>query len=224
MTETPNRFAEIGAWLRTSGPKALVEAGVNFVLPLLVYSLAREPLGDVRALMAASAPPLIWSIVEFVRRRRIDALSVLVLAGIALSGLAFLGGGGVRFLQLREQLVTAVIGLAFLTSAAIGKPLIYQLAKARMRRKSASEAGAFEGLSDQPPFRRAMMVMTLAWGVALVVESTACGALAFSLSIKSYLIVAPVVGYSSLAAMTAWTFWYARRRISPLRQAAGAAG
>jgi hypothetical protein len=123
----------------------------------------------------------------------------------------------VQFLQLRERLVTAAIGLVFLGSAAIGRPLIYQLARARLsRRGAAHEIGAFDSVRDDPRFRRAMMVMTLAWGVALVSESAVCVALVLTLSIKQYMIVSAVVGYSTIVAMTAWTFWYARRRIVAL--------
>ena len=118
-------------WAREKGPGALVELAVNLGLPLLIYRLTHARLGDVGAMMAASAPPIGWSILQFVRRRKVDALSLLVLAGIALSLFGFLGGGGPRFLQLREHLVAAAIGLIFLGSAAIGKPLIYQLARAR---------------------------------------------------------------------------------------------
>ncbi|HEX3985678.1 MAG TPA: hypothetical protein VHX13_03625 [Acidobacteriaceae bacterium] len=59
---------------------------------------------------------------EFVRRRRLDAMSLRVITGIALSLLAFLGGGSVPFLQLRENIVTCLIGLVFLGSAAIIRP------------------------------------------------------------------------------------------------------
>lgn len=204
-------------WARTIGRKAGLEIAVNFALPFLVYRATQDRLGDVKALMAASAPPLVWSIVEFARRRRIDALSLLVLAGIVLSLIAFIGGGGVRFLQLREQLVSALIGLVFLGSAAVGKPLIYQLARARIRRGADGPVAWLEALRDDPRFRRVMMLMTLSWGIALVVQSAACGALVFALSIESYLIVSPIIGYSALGVMTAWSFWYTRRRIAPLR-------
>ena len=109
-------------------------------------------------------PPILWSLVEFARHRRLDALSVLVVCGIALSLLAMLGGGGARFLQLREKLVTGLIGLAFVGSALIGKPLVYELARATMRRKSENEAREFEALQVHAGFRRTMTVMTLVWG------------------------------------------------------------
>jgi hypothetical protein len=224
MTAAADRFAGAWTWARTNGPKAALEIAINFGLPFLAYNATHARLGDVGALMAASAPPLLWSIAEFARRRRVDALSLLVLAGIALSLIAFFGGGGVRFLQLRERLVTAAIGLVFLGSAAIGRPLIYQLSRARLaRRGAAHEIGAFEQVQGDPRFRRAMMVMTLAWGFALIGESAICAVLVFTLSIQAYMLVSGVLGYSALAAMTAWTFWYARRRITTLFRAANAA-
>ncbi len=114
--------------------------------------------------MTASAPPILWAIVEFIRERKVDAISILVLGGIALSLLAFAGGGGVKVLQLRENLVAGLVGLVFLGSAAIGRPLIYQLARAGVRRRSADRGAAFEALRSDIRFRNAMTVATLVWG------------------------------------------------------------
>jgi len=201
-----------------------VEVAVNIALPYALFSLGRAALGDVHALMVASAPPTLWGLAEFARHRRVDALSLLVLGGLVLGVLALVGGGGVRFLQLREQLVIAAVGLVFLASAAVGKPLIYQLARARVRRKAAAEvnavaAQAFEALRDHPVFRRAMMVMTLAWGAALTGEAALAAALVFVLPIRQYLIVSPVIGYGALAALTLWTWRYAARRVAAARAA-----
>jgi len=111
-----------------------------------------------------------------------------------------------------------LIGLVFLGSAAIGRPLIYQLACARIKRAS-GDASWFETLRDHPKFRRAMMVMTLAWGAALVIEPALAAVLVFILPIPVYIVVSPVLGYGSFAALTAWTWRYARGRIRPLRAA-----
>ena len=100
--------------------------------------------------MAASVPPVAWSVIGFLRERKLDALSILVLAGIALSLLAFAGDGGIKVLQLRENLVGGVIGLAFLGSAAIGRPLIDLLAQARMRRGAPEKAAALEARAKTP--------------------------------------------------------------------------
>jgi hypothetical protein len=198
-------------YLRNNGGHILIEALVNFILPYVIYSYAEAPLGAVRALLASSAPPILWSLIEFARHRRVDALSVLVVTGIVLSLLAMLGGGGVRALQLREKLVTGVIGLVFLGSALIGKPLIYQLARASMRRKSEDEAQAFEALQVHAGFRRTMMVMTWVWGLGLIADVAVGVALIFALSIRDYLIVGPILGYVTMGGLGLWTFLYGRR-------------
>jgi len=218
--------ARILAYLRNSGGHVLVEALVNFILPFVIYSYAEASLGDVRALLLSSAPPIAWSLIEFARHRRVDALSVLVVAGIVLSLLAMIGGGGAKFLQLRENLVTGIIGLAFLGSALIGKPLIYQLARASMRRKSEGEAQEFEALQVHAGFRRTMTVMTLVWGLGLLANVAVSVALVFALTIRTYLIVGPIVGYATMGALTLWTFLYGQRarRRGAERRAAMAAG
>ena len=205
------RATRITAYLRKNGGRILVEALVNFVLPFVIYTYAEAPLGPVRALLASSVPPILWSVTEFARHRRLDALSMLVVAGIALSLLAMLGGGGVQFLQLREKLVTAVIGLAFLGSAVIGKPLVYELARATMRRKSEAEAQEFEALQVHAAFRRTMMVMTLVWGFGLLADVAVSVVLVLLLSIREYLIVNPILGYGTMGALSLWSFLYMRR-------------
>jgi hypothetical protein len=177
----------------------------------VIYSYAEAPLGAVRALLLSSVPPILWSLVEFARHRRLDALSVLVVCGIALSLLAMLGGGGVRFLQLREKLVTGVIGLVFVGSAAIGKPLVYELARATMRRKSEDEAKEFEALQVHAGFRRTMTVMTLVWGFGLLADVAVSVVLVFELSIREYLIVNPILGYGTTGVLSLWSFLYGRR-------------
>ena len=192
-----------------------LELSVNLLLPLLVFHLGRPRLGDAHALIASAAPPLGWSVVELVRKRRIDALSILIVAGIALSLLGFLGGGGVRVLQLREKLVTGLIGLVFLASAALGRPLIYELARASLMRASPEQAARLVALRAVPQFQRAMAVMTLAWGFALVGECAVSTLLALVLPIEQFLWIAPLIGYGCLGVLTAWTFAYARRRLGP---------
>jgi hypothetical protein len=220
-----SRLAQTWETIRRNGPGFGREMLVNAVLPLVIYSLTDKRLGDVDALIASSVPPIAWSIVQFVRSRRLDAFSLLIVTGIAFSLLALLGGGGARFLQLRESLVTGVIGVIFLVSAAIGRPLVYHLARASMMRNSPSEAESFEAMRESALFKHTMMVMTIVWGLGLVARTAAAGVLVFSVPIPTYLALHSVLGYASTGALTGWTFWYARRRrrLGAERRAAEAA-
>jgi len=188
-----------------------IEVLANLVLPYVIYRETVHSMGEVHALLAASLPPIVWSGIEFARKRRVDAMSMLVLAGIVLSLVAFLGGGSVRFLQLREKLVTAIIGLVFLVSAAIGRPLIYQLARANMRRKSQREAEEFEKLREHQRFRRSMTVMTLVWGLGLVAEAAVGCLLVVSISVQRFLLISPILGYGTMGCLALWNFWYVKR-------------
>ena len=220
------RWDKAIAYMRANGATIAIEALVNFVAPFAVYTVAKPELGDVYALIASSIPPILWSLGEFIRARRVDAISMIVLIGIALSLLAFIGGGGVRFLQLREKLVTGLIGMIFLGSAATGWPLMYHLARAKTMRRSAAEAQGLVALRDDARFRRIMLVMTLVWGFGLVGEAAVASVLVFVLSIPQFMLVNAILGYGALAALGLWTAWYGRRqkRLGEARIAAAQAG
>ncbi len=208
--------------IRENAGGIAVEGFVNVVLPFAVYSYVKPKGGDVNGLLASMVPPLGWSVAEFIRRRRVDAVAIFIVAGIALSLVAFIGGGSVRFLQLRENLVTGLIALVFLFSAAIGKPLIYQLARAGMRRSSAAKAESFEKQQHNAHFRHSMTIMTLVWGCALLVQTAVACLLVFVLPIGAYLIVSPIFGYGTIGVLALWTYGYVERqkRIGAARRAA----
>jgi hypothetical protein len=218
-------MGRIWTFIRTNGANVGVEILINVLAPYLIYTLTKQRLGDVNALIASAAPPIVWSLVEFARHRRVDAISMLALAGIGFSLIGYFGGGSVKLLQLRERLVTGAIGLIFLGSAAIRRPLIYQLARARMvRNQSEAQLAEFEELKDNIYFRRSMLVMTLVWGFGLVIECAIGVALVFTLSIGAYLLVSPFLGYGTIGVLTLWTVLYVRemRRRGDERRAAAA--
>jgi hypothetical protein len=205
-------LAHARGFAKERGTGIALELLFNFIFPFVVYVSCEARLGPAQALMVAAAPPLIWVIIEFVRRRRIDALSVLVLAGVGLSLLVYLGGGSIRFLQLREKLITALVGLVFLGSAAIGHPLMYQLGRAAIRRRNPSDLREFEALKDNVRFRHTLTILTLVWGSALVAEAALATVIVFMFSVGQYLIVGPVLGYATMGAVGCWSFFYVHRQ------------
>jgi hypothetical protein len=199
-------------WLTRQRIMFALELTVNVALPWLVYTLAKPHIGEVHAIMASAGPPMAWSLVEFARRRTFDAISVLVLGGIALSLIGYSLGGSPRLLLMRESLVTGLIGVVFLVSAGIRRPLIYVLANATMARRSAAEAEEFRAAREQPGFRRTMTVMTLVWGCGFVAETCVRAVLVFSIPVSRFLIIAPILGYGTIGLLALWTFLYARRQ------------
>ena len=182
----------------------------NFLLPWIVYRVAKPHVGEIHAIMASAAPPMAWSLVEFARKRRVDAISVMVLGGIGLSLLGFALGGSPKLLLMRESLITGLIGIVFVGSAIIGRPLMYVLASASLKRQSAEDSAEFETYKDDPAFRRMMGVMTLVWGIGFIAETAVRSVLVFSLPVGRFLIIGPIVGYATIGLLMLWTFLYGR--------------
>nr|WKF59319.1 hypothetical protein HUO10_003828 [Paraburkholderia busanensis] len=199
----------------------VLELVVNFLLPWLVYRYSHPQLGETGALIASAVPPILWSLVELVRFRRVDALSVMVVAGIVLSIAAMAVGGSPRMLLLRESLVSGAIGVAFLLSLPMRRPLIFYLARASVAREMEGGAARFERLfAERPGLSGALRMMTLVWGVGLTGETALRAWMALTWPIERFLVVSPFIGYGIYGALTAWTVWYRKT----LRQRGEASG
>jgi len=189
-----------------AGPAA--ELGTNLLLPWLAYRLALPHWGMVGALYASAAPPLAWSVLEFARSRRIDAVSALVLLGIGLSVVATVLGGSPRLLLLRESLVSGVVGVVFLGSLILRRPLIFYLARATFAREGKSSEARFEALwHERDGLRASLRLLTLVWGLGLTAENLLRAWLAWNWPIERYLVVSPMIGYAIYGSLIAWTFW-----------------
>jgi hypothetical protein len=188
-----------------------VEILVNFILPYFVYVKTSPFVGQVHALIASSLPPIVWAVARSVYSRRTDAVSLMVIFGIFLSLVAFIGGGSVRFVQLRQNLVIGLIGLVFLSSILLRRPLILPLARATILRSDFSNVRVLDELQENQEFRRDMTMLTAVWGIALLAETAAACILLYCMPIQEFLIVNPVVGYGAMGGLVLWSFWSVKR-------------
>ena len=187
----------------------LLELAVNLILPWLAYRLAAPHWGETGGLIASAVPPLVWSVLELVRFRRVDALSAMVLLGIVLSIAAMALGGSPRMLLLRESLVSGAIGVAFLISLAMRKPLMFYLARATVAREMEHGAARIDALwLERPAFRSALRTMSVLWGAGLTGETALRTWMAMTWPIERFLVVSPFIGYGIYGALLLWTLWY----------------
>lgn len=189
-----------------------LDLAVNFLMPWLFYRASRPHVDETHAIMISASAPMIWGLVQFARSRKVDTFSVLSLGGIAVSFAIFALGGSPKVLLVRESLVTGAVGLLFLASALIRRPLMFELFRgiagsmpgeklARARELLESNAGA-------PWFRRLMTSMTLVFGIFGIVEMAARIALALALPTERFLLIAPVARYAIAGVAMAWIFFF----------------
>ncbi|SDH63088.1 hypothetical protein SAMN04487926_106140 [Paraburkholderia steynii] len=199
-------------------PAQVLELVVNLVLPWVAYRLAQPYWGETGGLIASAVPPVAWSIVELVRFRRADALSLTVLLGIVLSIGAMALGGDPRMLLFRESLVSGAIGVAFLLSLLVGRPAVFYLTRAFVAREMTNGAAHIDMLwRERPAFARGIRVLTATWGLGLTGETALRGWMAWHWPIERVLVVSPFVGYGIFGALMVWTLWY-RRTLRDLAQ------
>jgi hypothetical protein len=200
-------------------PGLVLELIANLLLPWLAYRLALPGFGEVGALYASAAPPLAWSLIEFIRSRRVDALSALVLFGIALSIVTLALGGSARILLLRESLAAGATGIVFLVSLCFERPLIFYLARATVVREQQDGAARFETYwRGSATLRASLRLMTLVWGVGLTLETLLRVWFAWHWPIERYLVVSPIISYTLYGGLLAWTFWFRARLVARQRE------
>ncbi|HXM01946.1 MAG TPA: VC0807 family protein [Chthoniobacterales bacterium] len=184
---------------------------VNLGGPFLVYQLAAGHMSETAALMLSSAPPILWSVAQLIWSRKLDTLSLLVIAGIALSLVATLLGGSPRLLLVRESLITGIFGLIFLGSLLFPKPLMFYIVKTTVTKQGMSEE-AFASRWSIPGFRSTFNLMTVVWGAGLLVEATVKIILAFTMPTGLFLVVSPIISYGIYFGLLGWSIWYGNQR------------
>jgi hypothetical protein len=155
--------------------KFAAELVINIVFPWLTYRLAHPYTTEFAAIAWSAAPPTAWSLIELIRHRKLDALSILVLGGIALSLAALAFGGSPRMLMVRENLFTIPIGLLFLSSLGMKKPMIYYAAHATLARSGPEQQAAFEAAWQRPQVIHTLRVISVVWGLGLVGQGLLLG-------------------------------------------------
>jgi hypothetical protein len=194
--------------------------GANFVAPYVVYELLDARFGDVDALIASAMPPLLWSGYELIKTRRLDAISVIVVASILFTVGATALGGSARMIQIRDALVTGVVGVIFLGSLVMKRPMIFYLARATTARNTEKGAEAFEAMWERKGVPRTFRILTAVWGAGLVAQTAVMCWLAWIWPISRYLLLSPFIGYGIFGLLMAWSLWYRAKKIA----AANAAG
>jgi len=178
--------------------------------PLAAYNLLRSAgFGSVTALVLSGVLPAVGVIIGIIGHRRVDALGVLVLAGIAVGAVLGLVSHNARLVLDEGSVPTAVFGLLCLGSLGSPKPLMYRLA-VEFIGPDTPKGREFADLRRYEGFRRAFLVVTAVWGACYVAEAAARVAIVQNTSTGTAFAVSKVLPYTVAAVLIAWTVGYGR--------------
>ncbi len=200
---------------RPSVRPMMVEMAIDAGIPFGCYWLSMHYFSrsEVVALLVASIFPTLKSLYGVLRRRELDPISVLILAGLLFGLAAMLVGGGATLLLVRESLFTGAFGLACLVSLLFRsrRPVMFYFGRFFAAGSDPVRRARFDQLWQYASFRRVQRIMTLVWGLVFVGEFTVRVVLIYTVSPAAVLAVSPIVLGSATLLTVLWTVSYAAR-------------
>ena len=195
--------------LRAMAPGAVGGA----VIPLAVYYSVRSHVGgDAPALMIAGIPAAGWVALQWVRQRRLDPIGSIVLFGFIAGVIASVALGGSAFvLKVRDSGFTCLFGLACLASLLRPRPVMFYIGRALSAGNDPAKLAAYDELWTMPTAPRTFRIITVAWGVGLILEAGIRVLLAMTLQTGTFLAVTPVLSTVAFGGLFGFTVWLSKR-------------
>ncbi len=189
------------------------DIALNAIIPVVLYKLSKRYVShsEITALVIATTFPLGKSIFDLVRRGQIDPVSIVVLLGIAASGVALLFGGSPRLLLVRESLFTGAFGLACFVSLLLPRPMMFYFGRYFMAGGDPQRQARFNAAWQLPEVRFCHRLITSVWGCAFVGELILRIILIYNVSASTVLIVSPILIGTLTTITMIWAFSYGRR-------------
>jgi hypothetical protein len=185
----------------------------DVVAPIAAYYLLRAfGAGELLALTAGGALSGLRVLAEALRRRRFDVVAGVVLTLFALELVVLAVSGSVRMVLAADSIPTGVLGILFLASLAMGRPLAYRLLLGLLT-GGRPEAEEFwqRAWTDGPTFRHALRMLTLGWGCLLLTEAALRIVLVIVLPVDALVSVSKALPAVLIVAMLGFAGWYGRR-------------
>ena len=193
----------------------LADLVISFIVPLLAYYLIRRQVGSsALALAISGAIPVGYTLVMLAVRRRLDPLGVISVASFGIGVLvSWASGGSTLALELQDPALFGAIGMAFLVSVAIGRPLHPVILRLLGRNDP-----RYTDIASRAQ-RKTSMVITAILGVTLLAHSVAVAVLALTQPVSTFVALQHPVGLPIFGLGIAGVLLY-RNRLQARRRAA----
>ena len=147
-----------------------------------------------------------FALVGIVRKGRPDLIASISLVTILLSLALAAASDDTRVLQIRESYITLIMGVVFVISSMVRKPILWLLA--RHQAKTDEHRAALE----HPDRKKMLGTVNAVWGWSFVLEFGAKLWMIENLPISRVLALSPIMFYGVTAVTFIWTLWWLRRQ------------
>jgi hypothetical protein len=193
-----------------------IQLVAGLAIPVIGFVVLLRALGNAtEALAVTDSIPMLWVLAYALWRRRIEPLSATAatLAATALLLTIALGGSPLP-LELHHAVFPGTVGLACLISVAVRRPLL-TIALARLTQRREDVAAEHQPELSRRVAPRTLSTLTALIGVTLVTDAATQVALALTLSVATFGVVARIAGHVvvgiGLAICVVYLRWAVRR-------------
>ena len=183
---------------------------INVVCTYLLYRLLEPHFhrGSLIPLAVSGLLPLFGLTYGVIRQRSIDVIGLFAAEDIAVSLIALLLAHSAMSALVGRSLQNAVLGLLFLGSVLIKRPIMLYVARQFVTGNEASGKARFDQMAARSDARSVYRTMTLIWSLVLFAKSVMSVVIALTCSTRLYLILSPVSAYGSDVLLIWWSFRY----------------
>lgn len=185
--------------------RGLPQFGGEAVVPVLVFYVAWRASG-LGAAIAASTLVYVALGLWLLRRGRDTSLIVVGIAFVLIQAAVGLAAHSATVYLAQPVVLSALWGLAYLGSVAIGRPLIGVFANAWYPFPPWFRAG--------PLYRREFAMQSLVWAAYCLARAALRLWALLESGVGGFVVVSAVTGTPLLAALIAWGIWHAKRTFS----------
>jgi hypothetical protein len=183
-------------------------------VPIGVYFGVRSHVNtDAQALIIAGSFSVTWILIQFVRQRRVDFVGAIVLFGFAVGVVSStLLGGNAYVLKVRDAFFTALFGIAcIVTIYTHDRPALFYVSRYLSAGNDPAKVEAYNQLHELETGRRTFRVLSVVWGIGLIVEASFRMVLAEALHTGTFLAVSPFITGPVIGSLFAFTYVYTKR-------------
>ncbi len=185
---------------------------VNVVLPLTVVQiLTHRDVPLLSALAISAIFPVAWSILEAVKKRKLDLIAAISLLFIIGGILASLFTHDSRLALAKESFGTGLLGAVCLGSLLAPRPLMFYFGREYATAGDPTRQAEWDQLWQAAPFRSAQRTLTVVWGVTWLAEASIRFIMAYTLAPSLTLLLSPLLALATTIVLIAWTIAFARR-------------
>ncbi|MRH88096.1 hypothetical protein GFY24_11685 [Nocardia sp. SYP-A9097] len=203
--------------------RMLLSVARDIAIPMAAYfGLHWLGYSDFVALLAGAVASAVTVLIPAIRARRLDPIAAIVLVGFVIGLIGAVISGDPRIMIVRDSVGTAGIGLAFLISAVLRKPLTYAAIRKALAGAPERLAEVEKSYRTDASVRRTHRSMAILWGAGLFGEAAVRVVLAYQLPISTMAWLSSVLMVATIGSLMVITARTVKRMRQVMAQSAAA--